>query len=269
MPPGMRAIHVPEAGIVDFQGSLPYGWPTTSAGWRHDPRPRPASRPCSSAAAKCVVNHGRRRRGRLCRQLRRLALRPRDRDERHASRRRKIVPFRGEYFELKPEAAHLCRNLIYPVPDPAFPFLGVHFTRMVARRRRVRAERRAGFCPRGISQVGRERSRPGESLTYPGFLRMAAQYWKNGLGRDLAVDQQAGLREGAQRLVPEIRAEHLHPAPAGVRTRRCSRDGSLVDDFSIEETERVINVLNAPSPAATASLNIGRLIVDRLATRLD
>jgi (S)-2-hydroxyglutarate dehydrogenase len=107
-----------------------------------------------------------------------------------------------------------------------------------------------------------------ESLTYPGFIRLASRYWRAGAGEMWRSFSKAAFVRALQKLVPEIRAEHLVPAPAGIRAQAISRDGQLVDDFAIEEQGRVINVFNAPSPAATASLNIGRLITDRLAAHL-
>jgi (S)-2-hydroxyglutarate dehydrogenase len=177
----------------------------------------------------------------------------------------KIVPFRGEYFELRPEAQHLCKHLIYPVPDPSFPFLGVHFTRMIhggieCGPNAVLAFAREGYRKRDIS-IGDLF----DTLTYPGFLRMAAKYWRTGMGEMWRSFSKRAFVKALQRLVPEIREEHLVTAPSGVRAQSLGRDGSLIDDFLILETDRVVNVCNAPSPAATASLNIGSLIVDRLA----
>ncbi|MGO9915136.1 MAG: L-2-hydroxyglutarate oxidase, partial [Isosphaeraceae bacterium] len=181
----------------------------------------------------------------------------------------KIVPFRGEYYEVRPEAHYLCKNLIYPVPDPNFPFLGVHFTRMIGGGvecgpNAVLAFAREGYRKRDINLADLA-----ESLTYSGFLKMAARYWKAGLGEMWRSWSKAAFVNALQRLVPEIRAEHLEPAPAGVRAQAVTPDGALVDDFLIQETDRVINVGNAPSPAATASLNIGKLIAERLGPRLD
>jgi len=180
----------------------------------------------------------------------------------------KIIPFRGEYYELEPQAHHLVRNLIYPVPNPAFPFLGVHFTRMIG----------GGIeCgPNAVFAFGREAYRKTdvdvrdlfESLTYRGFLRLAARYWRVGAGEIWRSLSKSAFVRALARLVPEIRAEHLRPAAAGIRAQAVASDGTMVDDFLILETDRVINVCNAPSPAATASLNIGRHIVDRLAKRL-
>jgi L-2-hydroxyglutarate oxidase len=179
----------------------------------------------------------------------------------------KIVPFRGEYFELKPEAHGLCRNLIYPVPDPNFPFLGVHFTRTIhggveCGPNAVLAFAREGYRKRDISP--RDLA---ETLTYPGFLKLAAKYWRTGLGEMWRSFSKRAFVLALQRLVPDIRAEHLTAAPSGVRAQAVGRDGAMLDDFLILESERVINICNAPSPAATASLNIGRLIADKLAER--
>ena len=176
--------------------------------------------------------------------------------------RERIVPFRGEYFELKPEAEHLCRTLIYPVPDPKFPFLGVHFTRMInggveCGPNAVLALAREGYNWRTISPRD-----VFESLTYVGFLRLAARNWKTGLGEIWRSLSKAAFVKALQHLVPEIRADHLKSAPAGVRAQALGVDGKLLDDFVILRHERVINVCNAPSPAATASLNIGRHVAE-------
>jgi (S)-2-hydroxyglutarate dehydrogenase len=181
----------------------------------------------------------------------------------------KIVPFRGEYFELKPEAHHYCKNLIYPVPDPNFPFLGVHFTRMIDGSVECGPNAVLAFAREGYKKTDLNIADLAESPTYPGFLRMAAKYWRMGLGEMWRSVSKAAFVKALQRLLPEIRAEHLEPAPAGVRAQAVTREGGLVDDFLIQETDRVINVGNAPSPAATASLNIGKLIAERLGPRLN
>lgn len=179
----------------------------------------------------------------------------------------KIIPFKGEYFELKPEAKKLCRHLIYPVPDPQFPFLGVHFTRM------INGDVECG--PNAVLAFGREAYGKLDlnlrdlidSLTYGGFIRMACKHWKMGLGEMWRSYVKAAFVKALQRLVPEIRGEHLMPAPAGIRAQAVTPEGGLVDDFLIENNDRIVNVCNAPSPAATASLNIGKTVVDRLAER--
>jgi L-2-hydroxyglutarate oxidase len=179
----------------------------------------------------------------------------------------KIVPFRGEYFKLKPEAEHLCNTLIYPVPDPAFPFLGVHFTRMIEGGVECGPNAVLAFSREGYTKLKFNLRDLAGSLTYPGFLKLAAKYWRTGAGEMWRSVSKRAFVHALSRLVPEIRTEHLITAPAGVRAQALARDGSMVDDFLIEETDRVVNVLNAPSPAATSSLKIGELITDRLAPR--
>ncbi len=177
----------------------------------------------------------------------------------------KIVPFRGEYYALKPNAQHLVRNLIYPVPDPSFPFLGVHFTRLIEGGVECGPNAVLAFAREGYKKSDVNLRDLVESLSYPGFLRLAARYWRTGMGEMWRSWSKAAFVKALGRLLPDIRAEQLDPAPSGVRAQALTREGDLVDDFLIRETEHVIHVQNAPSPAATASLNIGRLIVERLA----
>ena len=179
----------------------------------------------------------------------------------------KIIPFKGEYFELKENAKHLCKNLIYPVPDPAFPFLGVHFTRMI--------DGTVECGPNAVLAFGREAYGKFdlnlkdllESITYPGFQKMAIKHWKMGWGEMWRSYNKGAFVKALKRLIPEIEASHLISAPAGIRAQAVSPEGGLVDDFLIEENSRIINVCNAPSPAATASLNIGSTIVEKISDR--
>ena len=180
----------------------------------------------------------------------------------------KIVPFRGEYYVLTAEAQSLCRNLIYPVPDPSFPFLGVHFTRMVDGRVECGPNAVLAFAREGYTKTDVNARDLAETLAYPGFLKLAATYWKTGAGEMWRSFSKQAFVRALQKLIPEIRAEHLEPAPAGVRAQAVTRDGQLLDDFLIEESGSVINVCNAPSPAATSALNIGRTIADRLLSKL-
>jgi L-2-hydroxyglutarate oxidase len=171
-----------------------------------------------------------------------------------------IVPFRGEYYELRPKRQHLVRNLIYPVPDPRFPFLGVHFTRMIkggieAGPNAVLALKREGYRLRNLSLADSL-----EMATFGGFWRMVRKYWKTGLGELYRTLSKKAFVKALQKLIPEVRPEDLDPAGAGVRAQALDRTGALVDDFRIVETESMIHVLNAPSPAATASISIGRTI---------
>lgn len=181
-----------------------------------------------------------------------------------AQRDVRIVPFRGEYYELVPDRQHLVRNLVYPVPDPAFPFLGVHFTRMLsggvhAGPNAVLALAREGYRWRDVN--GRD---TWQTVSHPGFRRLARRHARTGLGEmQRSVSKRAFVR-ALQRLVPEIRPQDLVRAPAGVRAQALRGDGSLIDDFAIEQTAHALHVVNAPSPAATASLEIGRSIAARL-----
>lgn len=180
----------------------------------------------------------------------------------------KIVPFRGEYFTLTPEARPLVKALIYPVPDPQFPFLGVHFTRMIHGGVECGPNAVLAFSREGYTKTTLNVRDLVESLTFRGFLAMTSRYWRTGLGEMHRSVSKAAFVRALQRLVPELIGDDLQPARAGVRAQAVTRDGVLVDDFLIDATGRVINVLNAPSPAATSALNIGDLIVDRLAPRL-
>jgi (S)-2-hydroxyglutarate dehydrogenase len=176
----------------------------------------------------------------------------------------KIIPFRGEYYKLKKEKEYLVKNLIYPVPDPNFPFLGVHFTRMAkggveAGPNAVLAFKREGYKKSDINL-----SELGETLAWPGFQKVAAKYWRTGFGEMYRSFSKAAFTKALQKLIPEIVESDLAPGGAGVRAQACDRDGGLVDDFMILEEKKVINVCNAPSPAATSSLAIGET-VSRLA----
>ena len=172
----------------------------------------------------------------------------------------RIVPFRGEYFELTPDARGLVRNLIYPVPNPNFPFLGVHFTRKIdggieAGPNAVLAFKREGYHKHSVSL--RDLT---DTFGYGGFWRLAARYWRTGLGEFYRSFSKYAFWRALRVLVPEIEAQHLHPAGAGVRAQALTLHGQLVDDFHIVQAYRMTHVLNAPSPAATASLSIGRYI---------
>ncbi|MBL9080983.1 MAG: L-2-hydroxyglutarate oxidase, partial [Planctomycetales bacterium] len=253
---GIAAIHVPEAGIVNYgavcrrlveiveQAGGRFVVNAAVTGLRQEADYVTVESRAGEFRARWVVN---------CTGLQS------DRTTRLSGKEPevKIVPFRGEYFELHDSAKRLCRNLIYPVPDPNFPFLGVHFTRMIngdveCGPNAVLAFAREGYRKRNINL--RDLA---ETLTYPGFLRLAAKYWRTGCGEMWRSFSKAAFVKALQRLVPEIQASDLEAAPAGVRAMALARDGSIVDDFVIEEHRRVVNVCNAPSPAATSSLQIG------------
>jgi L-2-hydroxyglutarate oxidase len=177
----------------------------------------------------------------------------------------RVVPFRGEYFELKREAWGLCRNLIYPVPDPSFPFLGVHFTRMIEGGIECGPNAVLAFAREGYRKTDVNAWDLLETLTFGGFLRLAAKYWRVGAGEVWRSFSKAAFVAALARLIPEIRAEMLVPHRAGVRAQAISPEGAMIDDFVIHAEGRMVHVLNAPSPAATSSLNIGLLIAVKLA----
>lgn len=179
----------------------------------------------------------------------------------------KIIPFRGEYYKLKPEAEHLCRSLIYPVPDPQFPFLGVHFTRMIEGGVECGPNAVLAFAREGYRKTDVNARDLFETLTYPGFIKLARKHWRMGAGEMRRSLSKTAFVGALRRLMPEIKSEHLVPAAAGIRAQAVARDGSLVDDFAFQERPRVVNVINAPSPGATASLSIGKMIVEKLAQR--
>jgi L-2-hydroxyglutarate oxidase len=179
----------------------------------------------------------------------------------------KIIPFRGEYYELKPDSRKLCRNLIYPVPDIRFPFLGVHFTRMAVGGVECGPNASLAFAREGYRKTHVNLRDLAEILTYPGFLRFALKHWRIGIDEWKRAFSKAAFVKALRRLIPEITEDDLVPAPAGVRAQAVAPDGKLVDDFAIEEQERIVHVVNAPSPAATSALSVGRMIADRLAKR--
>jgi (S)-2-hydroxyglutarate dehydrogenase len=180
----------------------------------------------------------------------------------------KIVPFRGEYYKLKKEKEYLVKNLIYPVPDPNFPFLGVHFTRMAkggveAGPNAVLAFKREGYKKTDID-VGELM----ETLTWPGFRKVAGKYWRTGLAEMYRSISKAAFTQALQKLIPEIQQQDLTTGGSGVRAQACDRDGGLVDDFLIYQTDQAIHVCNAPSPAATSSLAIGEAVAEMAGRRL-
>jgi len=259
---GLRGLHVPGTGIVDYAavarkyaeliraagGSIQTG--TRAAGLRRMP----------DGSAVIVTNRGDfptrtwiNCGGLFCDRVARLS---------GTNPEMKIVPFRGEYYKLKPEREGLVKGLIYPVPDPRFPFLGVHFTRMAgggveAGPNAILALKREGYTKMSISLRDSI-----DTLTYPGFWRMALKYWKTGCGEIYRSMSKAAFVTALQRLLPELNCADLQAGGAGVRAQGLLPDGSLVDDFRIVQDQRAIHVLNAPSPAATASLAIGAHIAN-------
>ncbi len=179
----------------------------------------------------------------------------------------RIIPFRGEYYKLKEERAYLVRNLVYPVPDPAFPFLGVHFTRMInggveAGPNAVWAFKREGYkrSDFGFNEFA-------ETIAWPGFRKVVRRYWKAGLREYYRSFSKFAFVRDLQYLIPEIKKEDLVRGNAGVRAQACDRKGNLLDDFLIVESENAFHVLNAPSPAATSSLAIGESLAGKIIKR--
>jgi (S)-2-hydroxyglutarate dehydrogenase len=173
-----------------------------------------------------------------------------------------IVPFRGEYYKLKKEKEYLVKNLIYPVPDPQFPFLGVHFTRMMkggveAGPNAVLAFKREGYSKKDFSATDLS-----QMFLYSGFWKMASKYYKMGFGEFYRSFSKKAFVKALQKLIPEIHEDDIEAGGAGVRAQALEPNGKLVDDFRIVESNKMVHVLNAPSPAATASLSIGRAIAD-------
>ncbi|GIX04571.1 MAG: hydroxyglutarate oxidase [Planctomycetaceae bacterium] len=264
---GVRAIHVPEAGIVDYREVceklallIQQREHTVLLQARVTAIFRKGEHVILESTAgdvecRCLVSCAGLHSDRL---IRLAGLTPPAR----------IVPFRGEYYELKPQAQHLCRGLIYPVPDPQFPFLGVHFTRMIhggveCGPNAVLALAREGYYKTSFNLLD-----CWETLTYRGFLRLMTKHWRAGLHELWRSWSKRAFVAALQRLVPEVREEDLVSAPAGVRAQALDPQGELVDDFLIIEDERMVHVGNAPSPAATAALAIGESVVERILPRL-
>ncbi|QCK15500.1 L-2-hydroxyglutarate oxidase [Mangrovivirga cuniculi] len=181
----------------------------------------------------------------------------------------KIIPFRGEYYELKPEKHHLVKNLIYPVPDPNFPFLGVHFTRMINGGIEAGPNAVLAFQREGYSKSDINVSELIESLTWPGFIKVASKYWKTGFGEMYRSFSKSAFTKALQKLMPELQEDDLISGGAGVRAQACDKDGGLIDDFLILESDGVVNVCNAPSPAATSSLSIGDVVSGKVLGHLN
>ena len=265
---GIQAIHVPESGIVNYRRVCERlaelvmqrnGDVVTSARVRRivkDGEHTTIESTAGEVTARYVVNCA----GLHCDRVSAMS---------GTRSEAKIVPFRGEFFELKPEVHHLCRNLIYPVPDPRFPFLGVHFTRMIDGGVECGPNAVLAFAREGYRKLDCNPRDLLESLTYPGFLKLAAKYWRKGLEEMWRSFSKKAFVRALSRLMPEIRVEHLVPARSGVRAQAVARNGTILDDFLIQLSGSVINVNNAPSPAATSALNVGKLVTDKLAQQID
>src|SRR5579862_3228816 len=261
---GVRALWSPNTGIVDYtRVTAAYGEDVTQAGGelllgREVTRleARPDGITLGTAAGELEARRVVACAGLYADRLARLT---------GGSGDPQIVPFRGDYWMLGPQKRHLARNLIYPVPDPSFPFLGVHFTRRID-------DGSVWLGPNAVLAFAREGyrrldCRPGElleALRYPGFQKLAAKYWRTGLAEMVRDFSKTAFLRSLQRYVPSLTAGDLVPGPSGVRAQALAPDGTLVDDFVFDvQGKHVIHVRNAPSPAATSSLGIARLIADK------
>jgi len=177
----------------------------------------------------------------------------------------RVIPFRGEYFMLREDVRGLCRNLIYPVPDPAFPFLGVHFTRRVDGSVECGPNAVLALAREGYSWSDISLRDLASTFSYGGFWKMAGKHWRTGMGEVHRSLSRRAFARALAHLVPEIQPEHLQRSPAGVRAQVVLPNGSMQDDFLFQRNGRVLNVVNAPSPAATSALAIGREIAAKVA----
>ena len=264
---GVAALHVPEAGIVDFpQVCATLADVATRAGaeiryrWPVDRFVRDSSRTRLVSArgelsARCAVN---------CAGLHSDVMARRSAGVAPV----RIVPFRGEYHEVVPGREGLVRHMIYPVPDPALPFLGVHLTRSIDGRVHAGPNAVLALAREGYSWAQVDRRDLAELVRFPGFHQLARRYWRIGVSELARSVSSRALARALQRLVPEIRSSDLVRTTAGVRAQALGSDGSLIDDFVISESPGAVHVLNAPSPGATASLEIGREIGRRVQTHI-
>ena len=176
----------------------------------------------------------------------------------------RIIPFRGEYYALPATRNSLVRHLIYPIPDPALPFLGVHLTRMIEGNITVGPNAVLGLSREGYGRGAINLRDLAEILAFPGFWRLARQHWKTSIGEAKDSVWKRGYLERCRKFCPSLTLADLNPYPAGIRAQAVGRDGTLVHDFLFSQTDRMLHVINAPSPAATAAIPIGRMIASRL-----
>jgi (S)-2-hydroxyglutarate dehydrogenase len=259
---GVKALHVPTTGIIDFpRVAQTYARLVQEKGG--EIRLRNELRRIVQADgglvlettqgaihSKFMINCG----GLQCDRIARMA---------GAQIDLQIVPFRGEYYTITPHRRSLVKNLIYPVPDPAFPFLGVHFTRTIDGLVEAGPNAVLAFAREGYKKSDFNVRELQETLAFSGFRKVARKYWQTGLGEIYRSFSKQAFLTALRRLMPELTMSDLQPGGSGVRAQAISSDGALVDDFMISVTESALHVLNAPSPGATASLAIGKMIVEK------
>lgn len=259
---GIKALHVPTTGIIDFpRVAQTYARLIQEKGGeirlRHELRRivhtdggLVLETSQGSLYSKFMINCG----GLFCDRIARMA---------GAQPDLQIVPFRGEYYTVVAQRRSLIKNLIYPVPDPAFPFLGVHFTRTIDGLVEAGPNAVLAFAREGYKKSDFNARDLQETLTFSGFRKMARKYWQTGLGELYRSFSKQAFLTALQRLLPELTLSDLQPGGSGVRAQAISSQGALVDDFMITVIGSALHVLNAPSPGATASLAIGKMIVDK------
>lgn len=259
---GIKALHVPTTGIIDFpRVAQTYAKLVQERGGEirlrhHVQRIVQAGEGLiletsqGAVGTQHLVNCS----GLFCDRVARLA---------GASPDMQIVPFRGEYYMIAPHRRSLVKNLIYPVPDPALPFLGVHFTRTIDGLVEAGPNAVLAFAREGYKKSDFVSRDLRETLTFPGFWKMARRYWQTGMGEMVRSFSKAAFVKALQRLLPELTADDLQSGGSGVRAQAIASTGALVDDFVFSVTGKALHVLNAPSPGATASLAIGEMIVEK------
>lgn len=265
---GTCALHVPSTGIVDYKevankyaelieqagGEIIFGAKVTHL--RDDGGTNLVETTAGAFRACCIINCA----GLYSDTITRMAGCKTDLE---------IIPFRGEYYEIRPEKRHMVRNPIYPVPDPRFPFLGVHFTRHIDGGVEAGPNAVLAFRREGYSGTDPNLTEAIEMLRWPGFWKMAGKYWRMGAAEQYRSWNKHAFTRALQQMVPELTEDDLVPGGSGVRAQAVDRNGNLVDDFCFVHSRRMIHVCNVPSPAATASLEIGREVVDMLVDRLE
>lgn len=259
---GIAAIHSPKTGIVDYvEVSRAYAGEVKNRGGElllgHDVTAidhRPGAVTLQTTRGEIA-----------CKYLISCAGLYADRVARMTGAQRipQIVPFRGDYYELRPEKHHLVNNLIYPVPDPNFPFLGVHFTRHIHGERSLGPNAVLAFAREGYRKFDISVRDDLETFSYRGFWALVFKYWQTGFGEMWRDFNKNAFVKALQVYIPELQPEDCAPGPAGVRAQALTADGKMVDDFVFSTGDGVVHVRNAPSPAATASLAISKMIADR------
>ncbi len=265
---GVSALHVPSTGIVDYVAvAQKYAELITRAGGeiilrakvtglRHEGSTNVVESTAGAFSATHVINCA----GLYSDHIAKLA---------GVAIDLQIVPFRGEYYEVREERRGLVKNLIYPVPDPRFPFLGVHFTRRVNGSVEAGPNALLAFRREGYNGAGPELSEAVEMLRFEGFWRMAGRYWRKGAEEQYRSLVKSAFAAALQKMIPELTEQDLAPGGSGVRAQAVDPQGNLVDDFHFVHAPGMIHVCNVPSPAATASLEIGREVVDSMVQRFD